>query len=167
MNAGRRTPEFYPTESALLIPAGVVGLLIGLVLLVGPMSLERKSLSDWLQALLIFAISLFIIAVGLWFIYTGFLKYKDKRKWLSATVVNSTEIVECTESYDVDEFGVVMTSWSMKIKLTPSQLMVNPNSIHATVGINKSQYRKYSNRSSVKIYSSREDPFVFILEDEV
>ena len=100
-------------------------------------------------------------------IFIGYSKNKDKRNWLSTATKISTEIIGCTEVNGVDQDGVQEKRWIMSIKMTPGQLTVNPNSTYAWVYIKELQYRKYISRNSVEIYHSREDPFVFLLEDEI
>jgi hypothetical protein len=167
MNAIRRTPEFHPTESAWQISAGGVALLIGLVFFIGPLSVEKKGFLDLLRYIGIILMDLFILTIGLTLLFIGFSDNKKKRGWLRTTAITSAEIVGCNREDVWDQSYLDTTRWVLEIVMDTSQATGDLNFVSAQVYISESQYKKYINRKSVKVYYSKEDPFVFLLEDEV
>jgi hypothetical protein len=51
--------------------------------------------------------------------------------------------------------------------MIPNQLAIKPEETLVSVRISESQFKIYSDSDSVKIRYSRDNPFVFLLEDEV
>lgn len=97
--------------------------------------------------------------------------YKAKRSWFGSAHKAQTDIVRREEVDNNTDYaryyGEPSTYWYLKLKPIPEQLAVQPNTMLVSVSIRESQYKKYEGRSSVAIYYSPIDPFVFLLEDEI
>ena len=166
----RKTPEFYPAENAWLISAGVIAILAGLVLLISPFFIEVKGslgFLDSLRCLAIIIIDLIVFSAGIKLFSLGYSNEKKKRQWLKAAATTSAKIVECKKEDVWDQNYMDTINYILEIMMDISQATGNPNSISVRVYMSESQYKKYSNRKSVKVYYSKEDPFIFVLEDEV
>jgi hypothetical protein len=167
MNAIRKTPEFYPSESGWLISAGVVALILGSVLFIGPLVVEKKGFLDLLKYIGIILMDLLMLTMGLMLLFLGFSKNKDRKNWLKGSIITTAKIIGCNQEDVWDQYYLDTTRWVLEIVTNSSQTTGNPDSITAQVYISESQYKKYINRKSVKIYCSKDDPLVFLLEDEV
>lgn len=167
MKGTRRPPDFYPAESFWTIAAGFFAISLGLVFLVGPLFFEKRGVVDLLLCVGIAFMDLLMFALGILLISKGVSNYNKKRKWLKTATLTSASIVRCEQEDVWDQNYMDMTRWVldvvMKVDLAPG----NPVSILAGVYISEKQYKRYINRKATKIYYSREDPFEFLLEDEV
>ena len=105
----------------------------------------------------------------------GIANFREKRNWFKDTANAKTTIVERQEILndprDIDyasAYGqyIPKGSWYLILEIVPSQLTPKPEETTITVSISEAQYKRYANRDTVRIYFSKEDPFVFLLEDE-
>ncbi len=167
MDGTRKPPDFYPADSLWCLSTGIFAILVGLAFLIGPMFVEKKGLFDFVRYLWLIILDLLIFALGFFTLSIGLTRNREKKKWLKTTAATAATIIECIKEdvWDQNYFDTVR--WVIKITMQCSQAKGNPDHINAQVYISESQYKKYINKKSVKVYYSREDPFVFLLEDEV
>lgn len=101
----------------------------------------------------------------------GISKYKIQSSWFSTTLKARTDIVQCEEVDNSEnyshQYDVPMTDWYLRLKPIPEQLAAMPDTTLVSVSIRESQYRDYQGKTSVIIFYSPVDPFVFLLEDEL
>jgi hypothetical protein len=76
------------------------------------------------------------------------------------------EIVDTDPGY-ASYYGHPDRYWHLQLEAIPDQLEVKPKTTSVLVSITEYQYKKYEGKTSVTIYYSPNDPFVFLLEDEV
>ena len=151
---------------------GGLGIFVfGLVTIIFSIVHNRTTFLDWISCLVASIIGLFFIVGVAGMIKIGFLRIKQKKSWLKASAMAQTTIAERGEDQDDSEYARVYGNpdkyWCLKLKMLPNQLAIKPEETLVSVSINESQYKKYEGRISVIIYSSIEDPFVFLLEDEI
>jgi hypothetical protein len=174
MKEFRKLPNFYGKE--MHDASGVFLLMVGFGCLWISTAVVRNSLSDSLSCVMIILFGLSMIVVAITFFAMGTSHHKEKNAWFENASTAQTTIMDRQEiendPRDIDyanAYGYYMPSkyWYLTLKLVPSQLAIAPKEKVVSVGIDESQYKKYAGRTSVTIYYSPADPFVFLLEDEM
>lgn len=116
-------------------------------------------------------IGLVLILFGFTALGEGISSYKAQRSWFGSAHKAQTDIVQREEVENNTDYalyyGEPFTYWYLKLKPIPEQLAVQPETTLVSVGIKETQYKNYEGRSTVTIFYSSIDPFVFMLEDEV
>ena len=176
MGAHRKVPSFYGKgKPEIHYLAGLVALLGGLFFLSGIFA-PKNSLSDWLGCLVLPFLSFLLIFGAVTVAQEGTSIQREMRSWFgtsdkaNTTIVNRREVAN--DPADVDyaySYGQFMPSkyWYLTLQMIPSQVAIKPEETLVSVAINESQYKRYDGRTSVTIYYSTTDSFIFLLEDEV
>jgi hypothetical protein len=172
MEASRKTPSFYGKDQPLtLYLGGVFALLLGLCLFAGIVS-PKNSFLDYSFGCLVGPFTVFLIIVGVVFMFhEGSSTHKDRISWFNTAVTAQTTIVK-REIVDTDPeyasyYGHPDRYWHLQLEAIPDQLKVQPKTTSVLVSVSEYRYKWYEGRTSVTIYYSPVDPFVFLLEDEV
>lgn len=177
MQAYRKTPNFYGKDKPLpLYLGGVFALLIGLCVFASIFS-AKNSFLDYSFGCVFGPFIVFFILVGVVFMFhEGSSIQKERRSWFDAADTAQTTIIDRQEidndPRDIEYasgYGQVIPAkyWYLKLEIIPAQLAIKPEEILVSVSVDESQYKRYVHKNTVRIYYSKEDPFVFLLEDEV
>jgi len=177
MSASRKVPSFHIKDRfEVLGLAGAFVLLSGFFCCFMTISTPRHTFSDWFRSLMGLLIGAGLLLGAITFFMDTITIFREKRNWFKNTATVQTTIVDRQEiendPNDVDyaySYGHYMPSkyWYLTLEIVPSQLAITPEEILVSVAINESQYKRYAGRTSVTIYYSTVDPFIFLLEDEV
>jgi hypothetical protein len=112
-----------------------------------------------------------LILFGFTALGEGISSYKAQRSWFGSAHKAQTDIAQREEVDNNTDYaryyGEPFTYWYLKIKPIPEQLAVHPSTTLVSVSIKESQYKDYEGKSTVTIFYSPIDPFIFLLEDEV
>ena len=177
MGTYRSVPSFHKKDRfEFLFLAGVFPLLIGFFFCFVAVSIPKHSFSDWSGSLIGLLLGVGLLLTGIAVFNRATSIFRETRSWFKNTATAETTIVDRQEiindQNDIDyaySYGQYIPRgyWYLILESIPSQLAIKPEEMSVSVSINESQYKKYANRNKAQICYSKEDPFVFLLEDEV
>jgi len=177
MGASRKIPDIQKQDRfEVLGLAGLFPLLSGFFCCYITISSPKHTFSDWFSSILEILMSIGLLLTAIYFFSRATRIFRETRSWFKNTATAETTIVDRQEiindQNDIDyaySYGQYLPRghWYLILESIPSQLAIKPEEMSVLVSINESQYKKYANRNKAKICYSKEDPFVFLLEDEV
>jgi hypothetical protein len=172
MEAYRKRPSFYGKDSRFTSYLfGAFAFLFGVFCVLFCIFVPKDAFIDWFGCLLGFALGLVMVFIAIFSFAEGSSIHAEKRSWFETAVITKTAIIEREEvdnnSEEARIYGEPNKYWHLKLKMIPSQLAILPDATLVSVDINESQYKKYAGRKFVTIYHSIEDPFTFLLGDEI
>jgi hypothetical protein len=172
MSVDRRMPEFHyhVIGPPNYFRIGLVAFLFFLPLSISIIFADNKTLLDWLGFFLFLLVDLILFVTMIVSIDHIVLLLKQKRAWLTASALAQTAIVERKMNFHdhpYEQNGSWVDGWSLGLAMIPSQLAVNTKGSTVWVGVSKARYNKYANKGVVRVYYSMQNPFEFLLEDEI
>jgi hypothetical protein len=166
--AERTIPKFHEEKGRVdgyFISA--ISILIASIILIYGIFGEREDLNEYLFSLqALFLVTAVIAAVVLLF-KAGRMVQQDRKAWLGTSQKAEAEIMDRRDGTNENRQDGLPTKWVLGLKPIPAQLEVAPGETVVWVGISGTQYSKYAGKSTLRIIYSTEDPFDFLLEDEI
>jgi hypothetical protein len=172
MEAYRKWPGFYRKDSRIISYLfGAFAFLFGVFCVLFCIFVPKDAFLDWFGCSLGFVLGLVMVFIAIFSFAEGTSIHIEKRSWLETAVITKTAIIEreiVNNDYeDARIYGEPNRYWHLKLKTIPSQSAILPDATLVSVDINESQYKRYAGRKFVTIHYSIEDPFTFLLEDEI
>jgi hypothetical protein len=166
--AVRSIPEFHKEKGRVdnyFISAASI--LIAAIIIISAVFGERKDLNGILIGIEAPLLAAAAIAAAVLLLIARSNVQKDRKAWLGTSREAEAEIMERRDATDKDWQAGLTTARILGLKPVPAQLEITPGESVVWVGISRSQYWKYAGKGAVRIIYSSEDPFEFLLEDEI
>ena len=163
----RTQPEFRKIDGPFFFRAGSFAVLLALPLTISMIFTDNKTFFDGLWFVIFLLVDLVLLAVILFTLSRAVSWLRQKRTWLKASASAQATIAKRKMKGAEEQSGHRAAGWSLGLAAIPPQAKVTPEETIVWVNISEAQYRKYANRNKVGIRYSVENPFVFLLEDEV
>ncbi len=163
----RRTPEFRRVDGPFFFRLGIFAFLFALPLTISILFTHNRTFLHWIGFIVFLLVDLILFAVFLFAFGRALAWLRQKRTWAKTSASAQTTIAQRKMNIHEGQGYPWADGWSLGLATIVPQLAVIPNESVVWVNITEAQYKKYADRNTVCIHYSVEDPFVFLLEDEV